>query len=938
MSGRWRYGGDPARPPSHWVAGSLPWPSYGAVAGNLAPAPPAEKDNLAPASIRTAAINRMAHQNLVADAVRHQNASAQLGYPAWLNAADVTVPARGRRRAFTVRQVLAAARAAGVRPHGGEVEDDEAFAAALWNAGVALRRNAGKTASGATKNYAAANGVPDPEKEVLGLGGTEEESVRPDARLGLAEGEYTRTLSIFGTLPRDMQTEVRGHFGPAFTMLADLYALGCGRARRVLQSDIYWGDLFPLSDHSEATDHNFYDDGEKILPPGDILAAIKAGDFQCLVASSWLILASWLLAQIAGFDSALKIDLTPFSRGGGNSLNYNWGAGAAAPALSDDPDFHDGFTARQIQDGAPSWKTGVLIPSSQGWDEFYWQAAEAVDPDIAAYQKYAVHLFPTETAEDMATYGLGPAPEESAEAARVAMDDYQRECARRKSLGIAAFAQGIGNWLATLDDAFANAADASIYDVVDIIELGNELDVFYTYNRPDRPEDAQPSTDVKIWGAMEGTRYMALIAGPIRAKLPAMQFRVAEIAAWHGKDHQDDFSGKVDWLWEAITHMPYEVTRWQLIYFFTFWDDYVDVPWVDDWNRSATGAGFEWPPSDTALTFAASDLMHFAGFHWYHGFDRGKLDEPDYSAYADAVRQQADIDMFRASISVPFGLKLSVGENGFPAVDPFHTISPPTSALGDRVYDRTNTKFQAGMLLRILATHLACGVDRCSWFTFAFGPTKTDWSYWVAVSTSGLHNDVYRQGDAYAQGVDCWQRPAWFTLRRLTWLLQAGGGAKLSMALNSLGVTVIEFAFPSGLASSPNGTRYLKTWSRGYLCWLDQYASSTDVHPDAAEVGPNYAWLTFSDPDGDGFMYLPVVPEVASSGLTLDANGYPRATLADGTLSWTWKGAHDAVIDRSSTATTFSLELQKADPDAAPIPIFLLTNASFLGCAYRNSP
>ena len=51
-----------------------------------------------------------------------------------------------------------------------------------------------------------------------------------------------------------------------------------------------------------------------------------------------------------------------------------------------------------------------------------------------------------------------------------------RECARRKALGVAAFATAVGQYLATLDLALQRCGIADLADLVPFVDLGNEMD------------------------------------------------------------------------------------------------------------------------------------------------------------------------------------------------------------------------------------------------------------------------------------------------------------------------------------------------------------------------------------------------------------------------------------------------------------------------------
>lgn len=87
-------------------------------------------------------------------------------------------------------------------------------------------------------------------------------------------------------------------------------------------------------------------------------------------------------------------------------------------------------TAKE-RDYLPAFRNKMWRPSEDGWDAFYWDHGGG-DQARRGFQQYYVNAY-VQPREDNA---------------------YEQECARRKTLGLAAFGTSVGRYLAVLDEAF----------------------------------------------------------------------------------------------------------------------------------------------------------------------------------------------------------------------------------------------------------------------------------------------------------------------------------------------------------------------------------------------------------------------------------------------------------------------------------------------------
>lgn len=913
--------------PAGWVAGHIPWPAVAEVAGNLVRPIVSEGLHWSEALY--------GRENLAAGANR-ERALIQLhartaGGPAWLSALDAGVRYRADGKVHRLRDRFAAYRRAGVRPHPMPAELDEVAAALVVNAVWAAE--------------------PD--------SGSPEASAVPDDRLGVAQGVFTRVTPTTSEERMDEEgwgrservatgveviddngtpgypgddTAYTGSFqssnvlsyGTFADCAADIAAAGLGRIRRAKQVDLYWGSLFPAAER----DADFPERGAIIPPPAEILENIRADEFAVLGATALMIETCLALG--------VKIDLTLFSGGGGMNLSYV-GAGDAGRISEADPDDEGSWDAppwSAVRAGGPPWQVGSIVFSEgseaepYSWHPYYhddanymgFGSAGGATATAQLYQRWVLNVWPT--GEDPRALGF--------------TTEYQRECARRKSLAVAAFCSGVAEWLEGVWNAAATDG-ISLDSSVEVMEASNELNAFW--QMPPWQLGSPPA----VWEgppALEAGRFIALLTGPVQARLPWLRFRT-EVASWNfvAGDHDrriDSFEASCTWLRDTLrVGVAAEVEWWRVVeeQRLLRLSGLPTAPEADAWDLTCAGAEFYWPPriSDGIFpTRVAGNLIQEVGFHFFHGFnaDEDGVGGPEY--FADTSRLMEDIAAFdrRVVRGTPgFKLAATCGAFLFPAVDPGDPRKTDTGSFGGPIYLGTNDVYQAGMVLRLGIAMLASGLRFAGVFTHVSGISTNKGSYedpqltgWYMFSADGIRNDVVARGGTYDRAEEAWPRPVWFALRRFSWLL--GQGGTLSTVVSEDGLFVVHLSFPMGLSQLPDGSPPARPWRGMYIAWLED---STPLHG---------AFLSFRGPTD--YELLPpspgLRPSTGSEGL--DARGFARPA----NVTWYptgWAGVAPELAPRGRGQPRLGVALQRSDPLDAPLPLYLLTDATFTSWSSR---
>ncbi len=840
------------------------------------------------------------------------------------------------RERLRVRALFAALRAQGVVPHGFGEAGDAAMVEELLGAIPSSSRD-DESGIGSAAAF-------DP-----GLGpatAAPEESLAPDYRLGVAEANCpsARNCGTEDAPDRcdDAQAAIMGSY---VQVVRDVAEMGAGRLRRVKKCDLYWGSLFPLPGEEGST--SSFQDGEEVPPPGELAAALRADVYTRLAHVTAFLLA----CKLAG----VRVSLTPFNAGGGADWTVETSEVRELQGASGSRDWAG------VVDGRPSHAKRLWLVCSRGWNEWYYNHGGG-SKNATAYEQYAISTWPV-----FAGSQTSAATPDAA---------FRRECARRKMLGVAAYCDTIGEWMARVHAALLTADSATpegLHAVVDFVELGNELEVAF-----ENDQGSAASADA----ALACGSYMAVLAATLRQHVPGMKFRAAEVAWGHQDaalhavpndlsandsassdqcEHVDNYTDKFLWL-RSVPGSGLEATldAWANLQRAALGDwtvlELLNVAGLADalaWLAACREAGFQWPPlpasSRDLLALDHADLIHEAGFHWHPVHNISRYGAEAVPLYLDQRALVERVDYFRELVVNPlvfdgFRLGISVGEVDFQAdyQDRDANGDGSSDAPGAPIYEGTSEYLQGAMLVRLLATLVASGVSHVHWFCHMLPPVKRvanhEFNAWYSsFHQCGLRNESYDAGE-YNYGLfatlGAYRRPAWYSYRRLAWLLSIADPAR-TVLYQSRGVTVIGFRLRGGVSTGPEGERLASGFEPlrwAWLAWQDQYADSICLHPDdPAPAREVTVWLLGATAPSDA-VSIPMVPVVAvdSSARDLDTVGYKAASLV------TWEGYEIATLHDYYPAVEglgfagVAFTLGQADSGSQLWPLCLLT---FTGAA-----
>jgi hypothetical protein len=777
----------------------------------------------------------------------------------------------GGGRASDLRTLLEALRAGGVVPHRDGPEADADWALRVWAEGEEEGSGRASFAANPQAKDASAPGT------VFGMG---ESAVEADWRIGCANGffpapghpDYVDEAAVSGSLT---------------DMVGDLRDAGVGAVRRAYHCDLWWASLFPTEDAAL---------GEQVPAPLDIVANLHRDDFAAFTRVTKLVLT----ALVHG----LEVSLTLFNMGGGDPLNQE-----GESTDKDDPNGPtlpgSGVLWAAISAAMPDRFRRTLAPSGHGWADWYHDPVAmgltATDEE-RLFQKYAIAM---------------PSDQDGV---------YERACAYRKQIGLAAFSSAVARYLAAVDRVLRKAVGLGIEAVVPRLELFNEVDQYYWV------KDLGEESERFALSVMEYATVAATLAAPIAALLPALRFRLGELTSWVEAEVIDGESevppAPYEWLGQVVaTGLPAVLAEWKRLQvgdqFETLGIPRAPDAGYENQRRACAEAGFWWPPfAETTrelLDLSPTNLAHEVGFHWFHASDV-PAEKERLRVYRGSEWMQRNLatlqtETIEAALKVNHPLAITLSAIGFPAEQP----SP--DAAGDvPYYGDANPLLQAGMLVRTLLVPLALGVESVSWFTFQAriaGPAR-----WGSVfATMGLHEDFAEDPDAFVQA-DSFRRSSWYSLRRLVWLRRRFG--TLSVPVNETeaagGLTLVRCETARPVRASFGGPSYRTL----YLAWVDQEADAGDRR------------FTLDDPDGDGaepvsmvpLLRVPAVPRVFQ-------RGYPVEDAVEWTWSWgdaTWDGA--GTIDRQRDGR-LRVTVRRTVPLSTPAPFCFLSNAEFVEGSVR---
>ena len=325
--------------------------------------------------------------------------------------ADVPVPNAPAGAGATVQALLAALRDSGLQPHPyGEDRDSQTVA---WLA-RALRQQRTPTTSdemftelppGRSRQSEWSRSTPAPASPdaLQGVFGAGETAPVRRSRLGVAQAQLACP-----THPE--YAERNEQSGSVVEIIGDMSDMGAGIFRRGFQTDLSWAALFPDADAV----------GKQVPAPTELQADLRADGYTALARFT-----VWLIAsRLAG----TTVSGTLFNLGGGGPLNsLSIGDDSKVIPGSGTKGDPGGVTYGQVKSGSPAQQLQVWLSSGRGWSRFYWhpsQVGHTGTADQLIYQRFALNVWPH------------------------LEDNYMEECARRKALALAAYAEVIGEYLA----------------------------------------------------------------------------------------------------------------------------------------------------------------------------------------------------------------------------------------------------------------------------------------------------------------------------------------------------------------------------------------------------------------------------------------------------------------------------------------------------------
>ncbi|MFH1469573.1 MAG: hypothetical protein ABIO70_34630 [Pseudomonadota bacterium] len=572
-----------------------------------------------------------------------------------------------------------------------------------------------------------------------------------------------------------------------------------------------------------------------------------------------------------------------------------------------------------VMPARPTFQKDPYIPVRAGWDEWYWGFTTHSSAAVT-YQQYALNLF----RED-------PGP-----------GSYAQQCCYRKCLGLLTFADLIGEYLELLDRALRACSDGAVMltDIVPAVECGNEMDTFYEL------------TDLQNLhaAAQEFGRYHALLQGPIMARGLGLRARLGETFFYSPNTNTGGWYDTLYWLRETITQgVVEELDRWVST---------VLAPEADPlWESLAEEAGWSWWTS--AGVSGPGDLVHEVGFHWFTWVDSlgpQSFYRPETAFAEEAaefVERVARHDAVKEALGHDLDWSCCVGFQGSEPSDP---ITTGTIMERDQFFLGNTLPHEAGMLARrMLAPHaLQHPPTFVTWYSSMGGLTAGD-RVWGLYASCGLRNVLFKEfpetleqlgplppdDPSFACGTHAWPRPAWFTLRRLAWLLARTQRVECRYSDPTSGAVLIRL-LATGSFHDPLEPAAVAVWPYrasayryAYIAWV---VGSTAVNAGVTSLvitleTPSVVW----SPQDRFWKMLPLVPTVDCGGLSstppTDGLGFAGAISADwdatpqgSTVTEHWGGGVDTLV----------IEVRPSDPAGNPAPICVLCDHDQVGIELRR--
>ncbi len=720
-----------------------------------------------------------------------------------------------------------------------------------------------------------------PTPEVLE--GTEA-AVDPHPSLGL-----TNPSLCYGDDPQDEGVvRATSQYGEVHQVIGDLARVGVGVIRHLNEADASWDRICWAS--SSGTD--------LIVPPWEMEAHILGDDCRNMARFTWpLICGWWFGVQIIGIL---------FNTGGGSPFGdrnrpYIDSQGAA-------------YSWEQIDAQVPAHQRYLTMPAESGWHDWYWHDHST---HSSAYQAFGLNVYPTTTQDGASAYDA--------------------ECARRKCLGIAAYADSFASYLERLDRVM-QAWDTGIEEILPGLEYGNEMDHYWVPQKP--------GATIQRRAACEYGRFMAVLGGPIRRRFGArIRLHYCDLLGWTGMP--PDWIRALGWLRASLSvGLKVECERLESFWTFPASNDHAD-DWEDTLNELNPR---QWWPRNvwTGWGLTPAHLVQQVGLHFFHHTDHyarvGAKNPPAWiDNYRDEIELGVELQQLKDAITGINGLSLDWRMGAIGAVADL-PVDPNEDE--DQYYTGTTPKYQAGLVVRRLLYCLAQGARTV--FHYTHMASLQDQSarrrhQWLMLASSGMRNDVYNilssdswrnppDADSFEQEKHAWRRPAWFALRRLAWLMHQTAGYQIVKEEESEGlVLLLEAVDRYGSPEWVPGSGASRPWEEplseqpgrfALVLWQDELRSTASRDLEHTVLGC---------PE-DGWRLLSLLPDVDPSG-TLHAFPGPLDFPQGEGLDWEGHRT-DGGGWTTATITTLAagpvggerlrLAMPRADPDENPAALCVL--------------
>ncbi len=777
-----------------------------------------------------------------------------------------------------------------------------------------------------------------------------------DERDPAAEEQNLDPSRVFGVLntqvysdepdetPEDPAERSPEQYGWAWDVAVDLSLMGAGFVRHPHIPDLAWHYL----------DHSCSEDGDLFPAPADMMDAVSE--------QGWARMARFTLYTIICYLTEQQMMGILFSYGpeaapepllaAAVDEEVDYSSVTVMGALSTGGGEHqdnrtflhwEEFTA-QLGRAKPDWQAGILFVSARGWDSFYWDHGFAGRVSYADWEQGRYYPQGSDGLQcvffERFCLHFWDGDDDSDDAGA-----YQNECARRKSLGAAAYGEAIGTFLQQLD-AFWRSFDSDIglADLVPTLEVGNEWESrWYEYSGDSIDDPADIPVNDGRFGEL--ARLMVMVTAPIRHLCSDIPFtyRFPDLVGW-ASSGTDDWSKRCTWVQRVMSQgMVQECGRLERFQLYTAYPSlyyppvYASYDQFDAWSETCEEAGYRWPDPGNGsgmVDFDASYLVQEAGFHFFHATTSD-------DRYVDESRMAQDVEVWRervvdhADVLAHFGaIAWSISGIQFQALAPDIAEDGNDSSFG-AFYQNDNLTYQAGMLVRRLLFARALGSARVLWHTYIanigdkHGGEGADWGQFTA---NGLRNDLYDsravatspyplQYSNFSMNASAWRRPSWFAYRRLLWLVDAADSITIVHAED--GVFLLKLRAQAGFGD-PAGEAITRRFSVAWVAWLDETVGW--------EVGSFSVQLSSRGTVNPGgvasFRALGLAPAQVSTMVIQDgAEGdWPQG---DDALDWDGDGFGQTGSHAVAGGSGITLTVRRASPDN-PAPLCILTD---LECA-----